>query len=39
MMISDAPRYVEQKKKQSDNRSAEDEAGESVGFFQSRLKQ
>ncbi|MCR4699762.1 MAG: hypothetical protein K5757_02240 [Bacteroidaceae bacterium] len=39
MMISDAPRYVEQKKKQSDNRSAEDEAGEIVGFFQSRLKQ
>lgn len=35
MMLSDAPRYVDKKKK---NKSAEDEANEVVGFFQSRLK-
>lgn len=38
MMIADAPRYVDQKKKENDNRSAEEEAGDIVGFFQSRLK-
>lgn len=40
MMIADAPRYVDQKKKAAatDSRSAEEEAGDIVGFFQSRLK-
>ncbi len=38
MMISDAPRYVDEKKAKKDNRSAEEEAGDIVGFFQSRLK-
>lgn len=39
MMLSDAPRYVDGKKKESDNRTAEEEAGDIVGFFQSNLKQ
>ena len=39
MMIADAPRYVDQKKKDNDNKSAEDEASDIVGFFRSRLKQ
>lgn len=41
MMLSDAPRYVRDKSGvsgTSDERSAEDEAGEIVGFFQSKLK-
>lgn len=37
MMLSDAPRYVK-KRKQDDGRSAEDEANDIVGFFQSNLK-
>lgn len=37
MMIADAPRYVDEKKKK-ENQSAEDEASDIVGFFQSRLK-
>jgi len=36
MMLADAPRYVRKKK---DDKSAEDEAAEIVGFFQSNLKQ
>lgn len=39
LMIADAPRYVDQKKKENDNRSAEEEAGDIIGFFQSQLKQ
>lgn len=35
MMLSDAPRYVRKKKKE---KSAEEEANEIVGFFQSNLK-
>lgn len=35
MMLADAPRYV---RKKSAPRSAEEEAGEIVGFFQSNLK-
>lgn len=38
MMIADAPRYVDQKKKENDNRSAEEEANDIVGFYQSQLK-
>ena len=38
MMIADAPRYVDIKKEKKDNQSAEDEASDIVGFFQSRLK-
>ena len=43
MMLSDAPRYVRRKKGTAGNntdvnRSAADEADESVGFFQSRLE-
>lgn len=38
MMLSDAPRYVDIKKEKKDNQSAEEEAGDIVGFFQSRLK-
>ena len=37
MMIADAPRYVEAKTKKEDQ-SAEDEASDILGFFQSRLK-
>ena len=36
MMLADAPRYVDEKKKE--NHSAEDEAADIVGFFQSQLK-
>lgn len=36
-MIADAPRYVDHKK-ENDNRSAEEEANDIVGLFQSRLK-
>ena len=39
MMLSDAPRYVDGKKKESDNQTAEEEADDIVGFFQSNLKQ
>lgn len=39
MMISDAPRYVDQRKNNENNeRSAEEEAEDIVGFFQSNLK-
>ena len=38
MMLSDAPRYVGSKTKEDDNRTAEEEAGDIVGFFQSKLK-
>lgn len=37
MMIADAPRYVDVKKKK-ENQSAEDEASDIVGFYQSQLK-
>lgn len=37
MMLSDAPHY-ERKKKDDDGRTAEEEAGDIVGFFQSKLK-
>ncbi|MBR3442193.1 MAG: hypothetical protein IKG96_00895 [Bacteroidaceae bacterium] len=36
MMIADAPRYVDVKKKK-ENQSAEDEAAGIVGFYQSQL--
>ena len=40
MMISDAPRYIDKKKEsKNDNRSAEEEANDIVGFFRSNLKQ
>lgn len=39
MMLSDAPRYVDSKRKDDDDRTAEEEAGDIVGFFQSNLKQ
>lgn len=40
MMLSDAPRYVEERvMKKDDGRSAEDEANEIVGFFRSNLTQ
>ena len=35
MMLADAPRYVRKKKEE---KSAEDEAKDIVGFFQSNLK-
>lgn len=38
MMLSDAPHYVRRKKGGDDGKSAEDEANEIVGFFQSKLK-
>lgn len=40
MMLSDAPRYVRVKDDAGHDteRSAEDEAGEIVGFYQSKLK-
>ena len=38
MMLSDAPRYVKKKRHTDDNLSAEDEANNIVGFFQSKLK-
>jgi hypothetical protein len=37
MMLSDAPRYVDGRKKERDDRTAEEEAGDIVGFFQSNL--
>lgn len=37
MMLSDAPRYVDGKKAEHDKRTAEEEAGDIVGFFQSKL--
>ena len=37
-MLSDAPRYVKKKRHTDDNLSAEDEANNIVGFFQSKLK-
>lgn len=39
-MLSDAPHYVSKKKndKPKDERSAEEEANDIVGFFQSKLK-
>lgn len=36
MMLSDAPRYIDQKK-EKENQSAEDEAAGIVGFYQSQL--
>ncbi|MBD5193026.1 MAG: hypothetical protein HDS91_00680 [Bacteroidales bacterium] len=40
MMLSDAPRYIEERiPKKDDGRSAEDEANEIVGFFRSNLSQ
>ena len=40
MMLSDAPRYIDERvTKKDDDRSAEDEANEIVGFFRSNLKQ
>lgn len=39
MMLSDAPRYVRKKSGQKDGgKTAEEEAGEIVGFYQSKLK-
>lgn len=38
MMLADAPRYVDEKKNDNENKSAEDEAADIVGFFQSQLK-
>ena len=38
MMLSDAPRYVSDKKNDK-NQTAEEEAGDIVGFFQSNLRQ
>lgn len=38
MMLADAPRYVDVKKNDNENQSAEDEASDIVGFFQSQLK-
>lgn len=35
MMLADAPRYI---RKKNEEKSAEDEANEIVGFFQSNLK-
>ena len=37
MMLADAPRYVDVKTK-NENKSAEEEASDIVGFFQSQLK-
>lgn len=37
MMLSDAPKYVRKKKGGDDGRTAEEEAGDIVGFFQSKL--
>ena len=41
MMLSDAPRYIREKTgsgKGGNGKSAEDEASEIVGFYQSKLK-
>ncbi len=39
-MLSDAPRYIEERvPKKDDERSAEDEENEIVGFFRSNLTQ
>lgn len=40
MMLSDAPRYVRRKKKggTAKGKTAEEEAGEVLGFFQSKLQ-
>ena len=37
MMLSDAPRYVRKKKAGGSGKTAEEEAGDIVGFFQSKL--
>lgn len=37
-MLSDAPRYVKKKQQTDDNISAEDDANNILGFFQSKLK-
>lgn len=37
MMLSDAPRLVRRRKKDGDGRSAEAEARDIAGFFQSKL--
>lgn len=38
MMLSDAPRYIEERvSKCDDNRSEEDEANEIIGFYRSNL--
>lgn len=39
MMLSDAPRYIKVKENESEDMTAEDEADNIVGFFQSNLKQ
>lgn len=39
MMLSDAPRYVKNKQQDDDGKTAEDEANDIIGFFQSNLKQ
>ena len=39
MMLSDAPRYVDDKQAKGDTQSPEGEASEIVAFFQSNLKQ
>ena len=38
MMLADAPRYVDNKKNKNENKSAEEEADDILGFFQSQLK-
>lgn len=37
MMLSDAPHYVRKKAKKEEERSAEKEAADIAGFFQSKL--
>lgn len=39
MMLSDAPRYIEDKQAKEDKQSPEGEASEIVAFFQSNLRQ
>ena len=39
MLLSDAPRYVDDKQAKGDTQSPEGEASEIVAFFQSNLKQ
>ncbi|APW35068.1 hypothetical protein [Prevotella intermedia] len=40
MMLSDAPRYVDKNdKNKKENQTAEEEANDIVGFFQSKLKE
>lgn len=37
MMLSDAPKYVRKKKGSGEGKTAEDEAADIVGFYQSKL--